>query len=317
MFGKLLKYDMKSTMRIGIPFLIAGVVLTVLGFLNALSTPLLSDLESYIYANHLDFLYEHPKLYSAMNLVSMLLYLLFTLFDTIATLVLGVLIFAIVIVNLVNFYKSLITDEGYLTFTLPVKPLGILSSKCINAVFWNTAVSSVSLIGILIIKAPAFLYSVHDSYEFYKKYYPDYTAMEAFKAALGLGDISIGALISVVVLFFIFYFFLMAALQIFMFFTVFFGGVVAKKRKALASTLFTIGGYYLYYVLEQALAFSILIISLSPFIFMEYTSAVTTGNLALIILSTILLISTFVVIGFIVLFFFLNKYLMEKKLNLP
>lgn len=38
---------------------------------------------------------------------------------------------------MVHFYKNLVTDEGYLTFTLPVSPANILCSKLFTAFVWN------------------------------------------------------------------------------------------------------------------------------------------------------------------------------------
>lgn len=50
---------------------------------------------------------------------------------------------AVAIVTLVimiaRFYKNLVTDEGYLTFTLPVKTNQIINSKMIIAILWTLA----------------------------------------------------------------------------------------------------------------------------------------------------------------------------------
>lgn len=40
------------------------------------------------------------------------------------------------IIIILRFYKNLMTDEGYLMFTLPVKPLQLINSKLITSIIW-------------------------------------------------------------------------------------------------------------------------------------------------------------------------------------
>lgn len=62
-------------------------------------------------------------------------------------------IVAIAVVSLViiimRFYKNLMTDEGYLMFTLPVKPSQLINSKLLVSMFWN-------LVSIVLIIASLF-----------------------------------------------------------------------------------------------------------------------------------------------------------------
>ena len=48
-----------------------------------------------------------------------------------------------------HFYRNLMTDEGYLTFTLPVKTSEILWSKLITAMLWT--IISVVVIGLCVL----------------------------------------------------------------------------------------------------------------------------------------------------------------------
>ena len=52
----------------------------------------------------------------------------------------GFLFFGIMVVSLVvviqRFYKSLLGDEGYLMFTLPVETWKLVMSKLLVAIFW-------------------------------------------------------------------------------------------------------------------------------------------------------------------------------------
>ncbi len=51
----------------------------------------------------------------------------------------------------IRFYKHFYTDEGYLTFTLPVKRRDLFLSKTVNAMIWMTAQLLLTLICIAII----------------------------------------------------------------------------------------------------------------------------------------------------------------------
>ena len=51
----------------------------------------------------------------------------------------------------VRFYKHFFSDEGYLTFTLPVKRSTLYISKMVNAMIWNLLSGTVFIIAILIL----------------------------------------------------------------------------------------------------------------------------------------------------------------------
>jgi len=50
-----------------------------------------------------------------------------------------------------RFYKNLMTDEGYLMFTLPVKPFQLINSKLISAIFWIIISVVVTITSLLIL----------------------------------------------------------------------------------------------------------------------------------------------------------------------
>ena len=117
MFKKLLKYDMKATWRVWwilIPSLFG------LSTLFALSLRIITETAEQ----------ENPHVFT------ILLSLLSMLFMSIAYIgFFGSIVMTEVLV-FVRFYKNLFTDEGYLTFTLPVSRPTILLSKTVNALFW-------------------------------------------------------------------------------------------------------------------------------------------------------------------------------------
>ncbi len=107
MLGKLLKHELKATSRLLIPLYL---ILIGISFLNRI-------------------MLSFQNLNQIMKFISNLLASGF-LFILVA-------VFAVTTVLMITrFYKNLIGDEGYLMFTLPVKPNQLINSKLIISVFW-------------------------------------------------------------------------------------------------------------------------------------------------------------------------------------
>lgn len=123
MTGKLLKYDLKSMLRNFVPLWIA---LLAVSFIN------------YFTVHTPSFQAEHYKL-PAM----------------VALLVYGSLVVAVMVVTAVlviqRFYQGLLKDEGYLMFTLPVKPWQLLTSKLVSAVIVCLGSAIVGILSVLVI----------------------------------------------------------------------------------------------------------------------------------------------------------------------
>lgn len=60
---------------------------------------------------------------------------------------------ATVVVAIQRFYKNLMTDEGYLMFTLPVKVHQLINSKLLVAIVWSIASSLICILSIFILAA--------------------------------------------------------------------------------------------------------------------------------------------------------------------
>lgn len=113
MFGKLLKYDRVSVARIW-GFLAVGVLaVSVFG-------SVLFRFVSYAFEHDMPF------------------------FGVVGMLFLVVCVIAVIssvpvtqILCYIRFYKNFFTDEGYLTFTLPVKRRTLLLAKTVNALLWS------------------------------------------------------------------------------------------------------------------------------------------------------------------------------------
>ncbi len=113
MFGKLIKHEFIATGRI---------MAIVYGIIAVLSAYILGS-----------FYLGDASVDSDALLPSLSLILLF--FVAMANVVLTI------IVIMTNFQKSLYGDQGYLTFTLPVKSVSLLSAKILVSTFWYIAAS--------------------------------------------------------------------------------------------------------------------------------------------------------------------------------
>ena len=116
MLGKLFKHEMKATARLLLPLFLVLAVLTIL-----------------------DRIVIYLDIFKGV----------LTVIPGLITFVYVISIIAVVIVTTVliiyRFYKNLITDEGYLMFTLPVKSHELITSKLIVATIWTVA----SFVGVV------------------------------------------------------------------------------------------------------------------------------------------------------------------------
>lgn len=123
MLAKLLRYDFKAMFKIFLP--LWGVLLVVSG-INRLFTGAGLDAEQ------------------GLGLVNSLMVLLYVL------LIMAVMVVTTVII-IARFYQGLLKDEGYLMFTIPVKPWQLLASKLISAMVISIISGVVALASVAII----------------------------------------------------------------------------------------------------------------------------------------------------------------------
>lgn len=126
MLRKLMKYEIKATARWFIPLYAALLIFAFINRFLLNAGPLVSK--------------------AAMNArqiagaLSMIIY---------GSLFLGVMAVSFVVV-IQRFYKSLLGDEGYLMFTLPVKTWKLIMSKLLVAMLWNLLSAIIGLCSILL-----------------------------------------------------------------------------------------------------------------------------------------------------------------------
>lgn len=132
MLRKLLKYDIKA---VGKFWWIAAV--TMLGCFviggSSLSTFIWTLVEN---------LEEGPNGITTMLLIG--LYML-TLFSIVGV---SICLVAVEVLIFIRYFKHLFTDEGYLTFTLPVSRKKIFLSKVLSALLWSVLNSVVIYLGV-------------------------------------------------------------------------------------------------------------------------------------------------------------------------
>lgn len=137
MFGKLLKYEFKTTWKI---YTILYIVLAGLSFLSGFTVTGIYQSavnSSYSSSYSSNYNYTYPLLFSLLFFI------------------MGLIIASIYVTNLVitirRFYQNIFGREGYLTWTLPVGHHQILLSKFTAALIWYTLSSLAVMASLLLI----------------------------------------------------------------------------------------------------------------------------------------------------------------------
>lgn len=118
MLAKLIKHELVASGRIMLPMFVLVAVLTILNSIT-------------IHFSRLEILNG--------------------LIATIYGLALMVMFILTAVVIIYRFYKNLTTDEGYLMFTLPVRPWQLVLSKLLCALIWTVACSVVMILTLFVI----------------------------------------------------------------------------------------------------------------------------------------------------------------------
>lgn len=203
MLGKLLKYEIAATARIFLP--LYGLLL-LLTAVNKVFLPL------------------NKTYFNIPRTISMTVYIILMVSLFVMTLV----------VTIQRFYRTLLCDEGYLSFTLPVKAHSHVDAKLITTLLWSVLSVLVAGISIFILAAsPETMQSLREAWDVFVQKFQQYGA-SAYMILLEL------ALLCVVS-------FLSSILQIYASITV---GNMAGKHKLLAG----FGAYVGFGVVEQIIA---------------------------------------------------------------
>ncbi len=136
MFRKLCKYEFRSLVRTLAPAYLAVIAVTIINTFIGLGSITNGHLNRALAGNSI-----FSSLISILQGVSMFVY-----FGVMVAL--GVLTLIIIIQR---FYKGLLSDEGYLMFTLPVEPWQLIAAKGTVAFIMSIASMLVAMLSILIL----------------------------------------------------------------------------------------------------------------------------------------------------------------------
>ena len=205
---------------------------------------------------------------------------------------------AVQFINVFRFYKSRFTDEGYLTFTLPVNVHQIFWSSFLNILVWvaiSALVVLVSVLLMLFVGTGVLMETLMDAGQGLGGTMEDILIEEpGYVSYVWL------SLVSGIVSVLYFIFMVMTSITI--------GSVLAKKHKILAS----VGMYYainmVVGIVESVLTVFPTMLEMAAFIY--DSGYYTYGNITMVI--TIVLQLGLCIVGY-----FISTSLMKNRLNLP
>jgi hypothetical protein len=205
------------------------------------------------------------------------------------------------IVILKDYYRSLVTDEGYLTFTLPVTSRQILLSKLLNAGIWNV---------ILVVLVAVIYFTVVLGVIVGTIQFGDITAMgedtELYYVLDAMFTNYANGVLRVIgaVAYFV-------NEQLLYFLGIFLGAVIAQKHKVMAAVGCIAGINFVYGIVRSiAKSFVYSLIGIPASDLWTYSEQLVKSDNILVILEILGLSAVSVI------FFFTTSYLMDKKLNL-
>lgn len=135
MLRKVLKYDLDA---IWLPWVIMSVTTLVLSVISGFSLRALMMYDPMAAAEHFPSWMPMAVLALVITVIAIVLY------SALST-----------IMVLVRYYQNFFTDEGYLTFTLPVKRSTLFNSKLFSSILWNASTIIITIISIVIALAIA------------------------------------------------------------------------------------------------------------------------------------------------------------------
>ncbi|MBQ5591717.1 MAG: hypothetical protein IIU80_02100 [Clostridia bacterium] len=212
--------------------------------------------------------------------------------------------FLTVIVMISNFQRSLYGDQGYLTFTLPVKSTALLASKIIVSTIWFIA-AFVCLMGTMAIM----YYVIREDYIGQESY-----AMIESMLPLILGGKSLATMVASIVIYLVSFFIRFAVLSIEVYFAISLANTrLFQKRHLLWTIVFSMGTIYIAESISTLISDNIdfgLAITADKLTFI--TNQLQVGASATYINLVTIIISLLFGVGF----FFATHYVMNKKVNI-
>ncbi|MFW5671417.1 MAG: hypothetical protein ACOCM8_03855 [Acetivibrio ethanolgignens] len=272
MLGKLIKYELKATSRWFLPVYVLAL--------------LLAPIERFA----VEYIDNNIEVNPAFDALTNTLFSVITFAFVFALIAIAV-ISGILIVY--RFYKNLITNEGYLMHTLPVRTSQLVWSKAIVAIFWVFASSIVILLAIILlfIGNPGWKEAIADLSRVFLFFFDWYGST----AWLLLIEILLSSVVGSLSLIFMIY----SSISL---------GQLITKHKIL-------GAFGAYLLLNIALQFISSMLFL-PFMNRVLKSMTTTDSLLAYVSHVWLPITLVYTIVISIIFYSITSYVFKKKLNL-
>lgn len=281
MFAKLLKYEWKSNAKLLGILSAAAVLLGILG-------TVVSDIAFSLIYNA--FVFEDDAIEITFGL-SLLFVLLFILLSIAAYSV------SVQFVLAYRFYKNKYTDEGYLTFTLPVTSKDIFMSSAVNMTIWfsiSAVIGFVSMVGIF----GAMFYNIrffNDIDDIIELMFHSLTVTESALLIVQIASILVSSAASLLV----------SVVSIITSITI--GSVIVKKHKILTS----VG---IYFAINFGMSIVTSIVTSVP----EIIGMFLINNTAMMVCQSIAVLFQVILYGILcVVGYKVCINLMDNKLNLP
>lgn len=160
MLSKLIKYELKATGRLFLPVFLSLLVVAVI--------------------NKLLFLLNLNPGSNFPASLSMVIYVMIM----VAMFVMSM------IVMMQRFYSNLLSDEGYLMFTLPTKTWKLIASKLVVSIFWIIASLAVAFLSLLILSDLDLL--IEGFHWFYNPFEPSFYTLTLELLIAGLLTLALG-----------------------------------------------------------------------------------------------------------------------------
>ena len=282
MLLKLFKYDFKASARFGVPILIAIAAAGLLGAVNTGVTVGNVGKESTFEA-----VTNAPfgEMLIFFGMGGLLL----------VSLVLGIAAAVMAVMLLVQYYRSTVSDEAYLTFTLPVTPAQILCAKLANTLVWSLFTGiALTAAGTAILGTGVVTAGIGE--DFVNTFAELFAFLNSMAGQSGLTVVLLCILGAAS----------MVSSYLMLFMAITFGSVIVRKYKALASVAMI---FVIHFVMSGITAV-MQVILLGDF---TIKSLMYDG---LIAVNMFLISCTILYAALAVVYFLVTKYMMERKLNL-
>ena len=152
MLGKLIKHEWKGTYRVGCLMMLLMAGITFFGWL-AFQSPMWKELSGNSDSHSVT---TEAGILNILSVFTLLLYFVMLI----------VVLVGIVVYLAVHFYKTVYTDEGYLTHTLPVTKHQLLFSKILVGGLWTMIIYAMVYLSVILLGASLIGAILPDGYTF-------------------------------------------------------------------------------------------------------------------------------------------------------